>query len=643
MKNKKALSTLLVVFMLLQMTACGGGNSGDSGGSATLKAGTYSSTQQGHNGPVDFEVTMSDSEITGVELVKGYETPGVSDKALKEYPEAIIENQSLEVDMITGATLTCAALKTAVEDAITQAGGDPEQFKKEIEKPAPEEVEKTADIIIVGGGGSGLAAAVSASEGGASVIVVEKAGYVGGNTMVSGGIYNAPDEELQGKEEMTSGELRLIEEALAEEPIDENHAALQDEVRKQLEEYKASGKTGIFDTGEWFALQTWNGGDKVADLNLVKELTYNAYDAMKWVNELGWEYLEKVNTGAGSLYPRTHRSVKDLGIGFIDAYMETLSEREQVEIIYNTEVTELVKDGAKVVGAKGTDTHGNTYTFTANKGVILSTGGFAGNKELIEEYNTTGKWPDLSSTLSTNLPAIKGDGIKLAKDAGAGFRDMDQIQLLFSCDPKNGQATHANLNTNGVGASIYVNKEGERFVREDGRRDEVSLAIMSQTDGLGYDIKSADSGFDLEKTTDLAGVPVKALIEEGSVFYGETLAEAAEAAGLPADVVQVTVDKYNQSIDDNVEKDEFGRALFSNKLENGPWAVVPRAPAVHHTMGGVVINENCQVLDESGNVIEGLFAAGEVVGGIHGGNRLGGNAIVDTVVFGKKAGEEAIK
>ncbi len=561
---------------------------------------------------------------------------------MNEYPNHIIENQSVNVDMVTGATITSMAVKRAVEDAITQAGGKVEDFQKEIEKATPLE-EKAADVIVVGGGGAGLAAAVAASENGASVIIVEKAGYVGGNTMVSGGIYNAPDEKLQESIEMTKGSIHMIEEAVAEEPVNDEHKALMKTVKKQLDEYKESGKTGLFDTKEWFALQTWNGGDKVANLDLVKILTYQAYDAMEWVHSLGWVYTDKVNAGPGALYPRTHNSIDPLGTGIIKAYTDTLGKMDNVEIIFDTEVTELLMDGEKVVGAKGKDKEGNVSTFKANKGVILSTGGFAGNLKMIQEYNTSGKWPDLSKTKSTNLPAIKGDGIKMAKEAGAALIDMDQIQLLYACDPKTGLATHGLLDLNGMGSVIYVNKEGKRFVREDGRRDEISLGIIAQTDGVAYEIASAESGADLETTIDLGGTAVKDLIAGNTVFYGETLEEACEKAGLPVDAVKATVEEYNKLVEAQVDNDEFGKAIFANKLENGPWFVTPRAPSVHHTMGGVVINEHCQVLNEKGETIEGLLAAGEITGGIHGANRLGGNAIVDTIVFGKIAGEQATK
>lgn len=605
-----------------------------------FKPGTYQSTQAGHNGPMEVSVALSEDAITAIEVVKGYETPGVSTKATTtDLPQSIIDTQTLNVDTISGATISSMAMLRAVEDCVQQAGGDPEAMKPAKQPIVAGQVDKEADVIIVGGGGAGLAAAVQAAQNGASVIIVEKVGYVGGNTMVSGGIYNAADEELQQKVEMTDGLASLVEEAIAEKPVDDAHAALIEKVKSEYNEYKKSGKTYLFDSSDWHALQTWNGGDKVADLALVEQLTAKALDSLHWLRDMGYEYRDEVQLGAGSLYPRTHVSVKPIGTGFIDAYMGKVGDLG-IEIVYNTAAKELIQEGGKVVGVKAEDREGNAYTFKANKNVILATGGFAGNLEMVQEYNTSGKWPDLSKARTTNLPAIKGDGIAMAKAVGAGFRDMEQIQLLFICDPITGSVDHATFQPSGAAGALFLNKEGKRFVREDGRRDEIALGILAQTDAMMYMLQNADSKVRPDHT-DLAGVPLEDLIADGSVFRGDTLEEVCAAAGVDPVAARETVDAYNKLVDENATSDEFGRVLFTIKLENGPWYITPRAPAVHHTMGGVTINLNCQVLDEAGEPIPGLYAAGEVVGGIHGANRLGGNAIVDTVVYGRTAGDNA--
>lgn len=606
-----------------------------------LKDGTYEIKESGHNASIDFEIKIADNKISEINVLKSFETPGVTTKALEtDLPESIIENQSTAVDTITGATVSSRALIRAVEKAIGEAGGKAEDYRVEIEKPEPKEIEDEADIIVVGGGGAGLSAAITAAEKGSSVIIVEKAGYVGGNTLISGGIYNTPDPELQHKQEMTPGLRARVEEAIDEEPVNDAHKEMIEALKKDYDDYNKSGEKGIFDSAAWYALQTWNGGDKVADEKLVKTLAYNAKDGLDWLHDMGWEYNDQVQAGAGAMYPRTHSVDKPLGTGYIDAYMNYIDNSDKVKVVYNTRADELIKDGDKVVGVKAKDKGGNTYTFNANKSVILSTGGFAGNKELINKYNDTGKWPDLSDVKSSNLPTIEGDGIVMAEDVGAGLRDMDQIQLLYLGNLNVASITKGTFQPKGADGLIYVNKEGKRFVREDGRRDEISLAFLDQTDGIGYTVECADSGV-TEETTDLGGVPIKELIDDGTVFYGETLEEAAKAAGIDPVELQKTVDQLNKLVDEKASTDEFGRSVFTTKLENGPWYIIPKVPAIHHTMGGVVIDEECHVLDKDGNRIEGLFAAGEIVGGIHGANRLGGNALVDTVVFGRIAGEKA--
>jgi flavocytochrome c len=322
--------------------------------------------------------------------------------------------------------------------------------------------------------------------------------------------------------------------------------------------------------------------------------------------------------------------------------MDTIASLDNIEIIYNTTAKELIKEGDRVVAVKAQDRAGNVYTVRANKGIILSTGGFAGNAAMVQQYNTSGKWPDLSRTKSTNLPAMTGDGLVMAQAIGAAVRDMDQIQLLQVCSPVTGKL-HANVYPQSVAGYLFLNKEGRRFTAEDGRRDDISVAALKQTEGVFYLIQSGESIPDPDNASDLARIPLADLIESGDILVADTLAEVCARAGIDAAEAQRTIDAYNLLVDQKASQDEFGRRLLTIKLETGPWYVIPRAPSVHHTMGGLVINESCQVLDTRGPVIPGLFAAGEIVGGVHGANRLGGNAVAETVVFGRLAGNSASK
>lgn len=630
------------------------------GAGGGMKAGTYTASTQGMNDKVEVSVEVSEDAIISVDVTKESETPGIggplknaAGEELYEggktpvtlIPEQIVEYQTLNVDAVTGATITSAAVKKAVEDCLTQAGANLDDWQAEV--PAEAQADQSADVVVVGGGGAGLAAAISAAEGGASVVVVEKNGSVGGDTLVCGAIYNTPNEALQSKVTMTDAVKATIESALAEEPVDEAHAALQKEVQAQWDEYKASGRTDLFDTKEWYALQTWINGDKVADLDLVKTLCYDSYDGLEWIESLGMEFSDVIGQGAGALWQRTHTSTMQMGTGFMSTYVEKIAENDKITILTSSTAEKLVQDAdGRVVGVVCKDKAGNEFTVDAGMGVVLATGGFAANSKMVQEYNTSGKWNDLSKVMTTNrFSSSQGDGITMALEAGAGLTDMEQIQLLYLGNVKDGQLTkYPPRDVNGTDQIIFINKEGERFVREDGRRDEICLAVMGQTDSMFYMLESADGPGYVDITDpdwrSADGFTFDYLEENGYILVADTLDEMAEKLGCDADTLKATVDNFNASVDGAA--DEFGRTLYTTKLENGPWVATARQACIHHTMGGVSIDTEARVLDESGAPVAGLYAAGEVTGGIHGANRLGGNAVVDTVVFGKLAGETVI-
>ncbi len=620
-----------------------------------LTAGTYTASKAGMNGQVTVEVVTDASSIVSVEVKDNQETPGIGSPLVdgqKEgiiptisIPAAIVENQSIAVDGVTGATITSAAIKSAVEDCLTQAGANIDDWKTTVEKEPGKEIEMEADVIVVGGGGAGLAAAISASENGAKVIVVEKNGAVGGDTLVCGAIYNNPDEALQSKVEMSDAVKKTLEAGIAVEPVDDAHKELIDTVSKEWAQHQADGKTTLFDSDAWFTLQTYNGGDNVADLDLVKVLCNNAVSGYEWIQNLGMEFNDSIGQGAGSLWQRTHTSTKPMGTGFISTYVDNIAADQNVEMLTSTTATNLIQDDSgRVVGVEAEDVNGNTYKFHASKGVVLATGGFAANSKMVSEYNTTGKWNDLSKVPTTNrFGCSQGDGIIMAQDIGAALYQMEQIQLLYLGNVKDGGLTKYPARcVNGTDQEIFINKNGERFVREDGRRDEICLQVLAQPDAMFYFLESADGDYtDVNTALTADGFTFKEMEEQGYIIVAETLDEMAEKLGCDAETLKATVETFNASVDSG--EDEFGRTLYSIKLENGPWVATPRQACVHHTMGGVKIDTEGRVLKEDGTPIEGLVAAGEITGGLHGANRLGGNAVVDTVVFGKLAGETITK
>ncbi|MED9820642.1 MAG: flavocytochrome c [Christensenellales bacterium] len=591
---KKMLCMLLALTMIVVLAA--------GALAANYTAGTYEGTARGMGGNVTVSVTFTQDAIESVTVLDASkETPGVSNPAIESIPAAIVEAQSIGVDAVTGVTMTSRAILNAVAECVKQAGGDVEALKVAPQKEIPADETLTADVIVVGGGGAGLAAAVSASNEGASVIVIEKTGFLGGNSIVCGGIYNCPDPELQ-------------------EPL------------------------GIEDSVEFFTQQTWEGGDKVADLELVKVMCENALDGLHWLEEMGCEFDGTIIQGAGALYRRTHPCVLPNGTGLIKAFTDTIATRDNIQIVMETAGKHLIVEDGKVVGVEAEGRYGNKVTLRANKGVVIATGGFAGNVEMRQKYCEGEKWPDLGRGLITsNMPAITGDGIRMAEEAGAALVDMDQLQLLHICNPWTG--TTSDIVTTAVDDCIFVNKEGNRFVREDGRRDVISKAILAQTDGVMYIVHNHLTVEDPKTHKTLGGRTFADYEEEGLFGYcsADTLEELAEKMGVPYENLKNSIDTYNAHVKAGDSVDELGRELLTTALEEGPWYAYPRAPAAHHTMGGIKIDTEARVLNAEGTPIEGLFAAGEVTGGIHGGNRLGGNAVVDFTVFGRIAGASAAK
>lgn len=655
---KKILALLMSFVMVFSLVACGGDGASKTG---KMKAGTYTASVPGMNDKIEVSVEVSEDKIVSVAVGENSETPGIGselkdkDGKVMEFggkaptviiPEEIVKNQTVAVDLVTGATITSAAIVNGVKDCLTQAGANVEEWSTPAEYTTREG--KTADVVVVGGGGAGLTAAIASAQAGKSVVIIEKNGEIGGDTLVCGAIYNSPNADLQKEVTMSEPVKATLEAALAEKPVNDEHAALQKEVQAQWDAYKAEGRTDLFDTKEWYALQTWINGDKEGNLDLVKTLCYNAYDGLKWIEDMGMQFSDTIGQGAGSLWQRTHTNLMPMGTGFMSVYSQQLENYKDL-ITYVGEATanELVVTDGKVTGVKAVDNHTDeVMEFTANDGVILATGGFAANGKMVQEYNTTGKWADLSKTATTNrIGCSQGDGITMAKDAGAALIDMEQIQLLYLGNVKDGQLTkYPPRDVNGTDQIMFINKEGKRFVQEDGRRDQICSRVIAQTDSMFYILESGNG----DKYKDIKdpewrsadGFTFDYLVDNGYVVYADTLEELAGKLGADPATLQATVDSFNACVDG--AKDEFGRTLFSTKLTDGPWVATPRQACVHHTMGGVMIDTETHVLDEAGNIIPGLYAAGEVTGDIHGANRLGGNAVVDTVVFGKLAGDTLV-
>ncbi|MBR5560489.1 MAG: FAD-binding protein, partial [Clostridia bacterium] len=281
-------------------------------------------------------------------------------------------------------------------------------------------------------------------------------------------------------------------------------------------------------------------------------------------------------------------------------------------------------------GAKAVTSAGANVTLHAAKGVILATGGFSANAPMVVKYNNY--WPGLSDTMpSTNASTLSGDGIVMAQAVGADLAGMGYAQLMPSSHPVDGSLFSGIWGS--AETQLFINKEGKRYVNEYAERDVLSKAALEQTDGIFYIICDKD----IAETSDVAGMEAK-----GNVVSANSLEELAEKLGIPADTFVAEVERYNSFCLSGVDED-FGKPLFGQPIDEAPFVATPRSPSLHHTMGGVKIDTETRVLNTEGEAIPGLYAAGEVCGGIHAGNRLGGNAMTDFLVFGRIAGANAAK
>ena len=595
---------------------------------AGAAAETFTGTVKSNIGAGDVSVTIDveDGKVTVIDVTGETETPGIGLPPIEDgtYAAMLTEDYASDdgiIDNISSATMTTAAVQAAFDKALEAAG------LKEAKTVDLSDAE--CDVVIIGAGGAGMSAALAAVDAGAgSVILLEKTGATGGNSSRATGGMNAaktPWQDLNAWADSTTTAVKnTIEGAKKNYP---GLSELTGTVEAQFEAYLANPE-GYFDSVELFELDTMVGGKGINDPALVHTLAANSADAIAWL-ETKNAVLHDVGSFGGASVKRIHRAVTaegkttPVGAYLVARLTEDIAAEDKVDLRLNSRASALVLgDDGKVTGVT-VETEDGSYTVSA-KAVVLATGGFGYDLDRVASYR-----PDLAGFVTTNAAGATGDGLDMAVAIGAATVDLDQIQIHPSVyTPSSALITEG---IRGDGA-ILVNQKGERFVNELLTRDAVSAAELAQEGGYAYTIVD-------QKMMD-ASATYNGYFTKGYAIQADTVEALAEAAGMDPAVFAATMEAWNAAC--AAQTDEaFGRTSFAAPLDTAPFYAIQVSPGIHHCMGGVKINTNAEVLNGDGAAIPGLFAAGEVTGGVHGANRLGGNAVADIVVFGRIAGENA--
>lgn len=560
-------------------------------------SGTFNGEAQGERGTIQLDVVIKDNRIIHIEILRHNETPGF-DRAMVMLGDDIVAKNSLDVDCISGATRTSENFIEAVKKTIEQAGITPDDLVplNENNMSYENKEDKTeSDILIIGGGGAGFTAAIEAlSNEKYNVIILEKMSFGGGNTRMSGGEYAAPGNWVQLSEGITE------------------------------------------DSEELFFKDIYEGGGKEGNPKLIKILAQKALSNAYWLRDfVGVKFKDFQSWYGGHSVPRTLWPVGD-GPQYIDTLIDK-AEELGVDVHYNTRAEELIEDSnGRIIGARAIR-NGKIIEYIAKKGVIIATGGFGANVDMRLKYDNY--WKRLDEKIpTTNSPAIVGDGIIMAEAVNANLIGMENIQLYPVNNPATGNyyfIDYARINSN----ALLLNQEGKRFVDEKETRQNLSKAMLNQSNNMAYELIDSivieEMNLENLYKNELAkcyeqGVLVKGSLEECSKFFN-----------LPFEEVKETIKRYNNFAKEGKDLD-FNRTEHLEPIGEGPYLMFSCIVSVHHTMGGLEIDEFARVIDKSGNPIPGLYAAGEVTGGIHGANRLGSLSMPDTVTFGRIAARSCI-
>ena len=563
-------------------------------GGAMAAAVTAEGTGVGKHGDVTVAVTFDGGKITDIKVVKEQENKVLARGVYTDLKDQVIATNSADLDVISGATFSSKGFLDAVKDAAKKAGVTLSKADKKAIKKVAKDLPKNSsyDVVVVGAGGAGFSAAIEAKNAGANVVLLEKMPAVGGNSLISGAEMNAAKNWVQPK------------------------LGIND------------------DSPELHAEDTYKGGDMKGDMKVINVMTHNALDAALWCRDYLGVRFEDDNLFffGGHSRKRALIPVGHTGTEFITKFQAKADELG-IPVITNMKMTDLIldKDG-RVSGVKAT-MNGAEYTFNAKGGVVLATGGFGANKEMVKKYN-----PKIDERfMTTDAPGTTGEALYIAEKAGAELVNMGYIQTYPICDPISGVIEL--IADSRFDGAIMLNQEGKRFVEELDRRDVLSEAILNQTGGYCWVLWNDNIG-KISNTVGTHTTEYDAFTKQGIMATCDDLKCIADFTKIPFDQLKKTVDRVTSMAGKGNDKDFHHRGGLMD-MSQGKYYVIKAVPSTHHTMGGIRINEKAQALTKEGKVIPGLWAAGEVTGVTHGTNRLGGNAYTDIIVFGRIAGKAA--
>lgn len=544
-----------------------------------LKAGEYETTAKGHNGELKVKVTFDENGIVDIAIVESVETASIAQSAFDQLIPAIIGQQNVAIDVVTGATYSSNALLECVKSAIVAAGGTVEQFTKSAgeAQASGQTIEKTADVVIVGAGAAGLSAAIEARLSGASVVVLEKLSHVGGNTYISGGYVYGTGSKYQASKGFT------------------------DDTPEALVEY-------------WM-----ERSDGTAWREMLELVANKSGETLDWLVENGVEFGDPIATGISPV-TRALRSPSG-GVGLVEP-IEKKAREVGAEILLNTAAEQLLTEGGKVTGVRAVS--GSDTVIVKAKAVILATGGFDVSKEAKAKYS-----PDITEQESISSPGNVGDGIRMAQEVGAdlvmkgGYIGLYKVPEVSYKSPVNKRFTSA----------LLVAQDGKRFVNEAIDYPILHKAMVATGSPMFYQVFDSTTKFD-----DLATA-----LDLGVAFKGETIEELARNAGLPEAALKESVERYNAACKAGVDEEFGKAAGSLVAIEQGPFYILKLAPATIGSLGGVKVDLDTHVLNTQGNIIEGLYAAGAVANGDFFGTTYpaSGTSICMCYTFGRIAGTNA--